>query len=46
MLADVLPTFTCTRAIANLWSICLGVNTFSSFLCDSFNGNIPFLNGF
>ena len=23
---DVLPTFTCSRAIDNLWSICLGVN--------------------
>ena len=24
--SDVLPAFTCTRAIANIWSICLGVN--------------------
>ena len=23
---DVLPTFTCARAIGNLWSICLGLN--------------------
>ena len=23
---DVLPTFTCSRAIGNLWSICLGVS--------------------
>ena len=24
--SDVLSAFTCTRAIGNLWSICLGVN--------------------
>ena len=24
--SDVLPAFTCVRAISNLWSICLGVN--------------------
>ena len=24
--SDVLPTFTCARAIGNLWSICFGVN--------------------
>ena len=24
--SDVLPAFTCVRAIGNLWSICLGVN--------------------
>ena len=24
--SDVLPAFTCARAIGNLWGICLGVN--------------------
>ena len=24
--SDVLPAFTCARAIGNLWTICLGVN--------------------
>ena len=27
--SDVLPPFTCARAISNLWSICLGVNIWS-----------------
>ena len=26
---DLLSAFTCTRAIDNLWNICLGVNIFS-----------------
>ena len=30
---DVLPAFTCATAIANLGSICLGVNILSFFPC-------------
>ena len=37
------PAFIYARAISNLLSICLGVNIFSPFPCDSFNGNIPLL---
>ena len=28
-LSELLPAFTCARAIGNLWSICLGVNILS-----------------
>ena len=28
--SDVLHAFTCARGIGNLWSICLGVNIFST----------------
>ena len=41
--SDVLSAFTCARAIGNVWSIFLGVNTFKLFLCVSFVGNIPLL---
>ena len=41
--SDVLPAFTCARAIGNLWNICLGVNVFSSFPYDGFNRNMPLL---
>ena len=47
-MSDVLPAFTCASAIGNLWSVCLGVNTFSCiakskghlFPCIAFIGNI------
>ena len=35
MISDVLPAFTCTRAIGNLWSICLRISN-SSLLPDVF----------
>ena len=46
--SDVLPAFTCARAIGNLWHTCLGVNIVSpSSLVPSvfviFIGNIPLL---
>ena len=31
--SDVLPAFTCARAIGNLWSICLGVKILRSSPC-------------
>ena len=31
--SDVLPAFTCARAIGNLWSICLEVNILRPFPC-------------
>ena len=47
----MLPDFTCARAIGNLWSICLGDNTFTCpaksegrpFPCVPVIGNIPLL---
>ena len=43
-LPDVLPAFTCAKAIGgNLWSICLGDNIFSPSLFAAFIGNIPLL---
>ena len=33
---DVLPVFTCSNAIGNLWSICLSVNIFIILPCISF----------
>ena len=41
--SDVLPVFTCERAIGNLWSIYLGVNVFNPFPFDDCNGNIALL---
>ena len=41
--SDVLPAFTCAKAIVNLQSICLGVNVVNPFPCIGFNGDIPFL---
>ena len=41
--SNVLPAFTCARAIDYLSRICLGVNTFSLFALFSFIGNIPLL---
>ena len=41
--SDVLPAFTCTRAIGNVWSICLGVNILSHLPCLDFIGSIPLL---
>ena len=49
--SDVLPIFTCARAMDNLSSICLGVNICNRiaklegrpFPCVSFIGNIPLL---
>ena len=38
--SDVLPVFTCARAIVNLQSICLGVNVVNPFPCIGFNGDI------
>ena len=42
---DVLPAFTWTRVIGNLWSVFLGVNIFNPFSC-VFIGNISFLKTF
>ena len=33
--SDVLPAFTCARAVGNLWSICLGVNILSCLHSDT-----------
>ena len=41
--SDMLPAFTCAKAIGNLWSICLGVNIFTPFLYVTFIGNILLL---
>ena len=50
--SDVLPTFTCARAIVILWSFCLGVNNLSRgrskdegcpLPCVDFIGNILLL---
>ena len=49
--SDVLPTFTCAKAIANLWNVCLGLNILSCVAkferpplsCVAFIGNIAFL---
>ena len=41
--SDVLPAFTCARAISNLLRIRLGVNIFNAFSCDGFNGHVPLL---
>ena len=41
--SDVLRAFTCTRAIGNLQSICLGVNILIPFSCVGFNENTPIL---
>ena len=38
--SDVLPAFTCARAIGNLRSICLGVNILSPSPCVTFIRNI------
>ena len=40
---DVLPAFTCARAIGNLWCICLGVNILSPSPFVAFIGNTPLL---
>ena len=40
---DVLPVFTCTRAIGNFWSICLRVNILSPSPFAAFTGNINLL---
>ena len=42
-LSDLLPAFTCARAIGNLWTICLGVNILSPVPVVDFNGNNPLL---
>ena len=41
--SDVLLAFTCESAIGKLWSLCLEINFFNPFPCDSFNENIPLL---
>ena len=41
--SDVLRAFTCTRAIGNLQSICLGVNILIPFSCVGFNENTTVL---
>ena len=41
--SELLPAFACARAIANLWSICLGVNILSPVPAVDFNGNNPLL---
>ena len=33
--SDMLPAFTCARAIGNLWSICLGVNNWGLELSET-----------
>ena len=33
--SDVLPTFTCAKAIGNLWSICVGLNSLSCLWSDT-----------
>ena len=38
-----LPAFTFARAIVNLWSIYLGVNSLIPFPFVGFSGNIPFI---
>ena len=39
--SEILPAFTCGRAIGNLSIICLGVNILNIFLFVAFIGNIP-----
>ena len=39
--SDVLPAFTCARAIGNFQSICLGVSILSPSPFDAFIRNIP-----
>ena len=41
--SELLPTFTCARAIGNFWSICVGVNILSPVPVVGFNGNNPLL---
>ena len=41
--SDMLPAFTCPRAIGNLSSICLGVNFFNPLPCVDFIEEIPLL---
>ena len=41
--SDVLPAFTCARAIVNVSSICLGVNILIHLPCLVFIGSIPLL---
>ena len=41
--SDVMPAFTCARAIGNLWSISLGVNILTLLPCAGFVENIPLL---
>ena len=42
-LSELLPAFTCVRAIGNLGSICLGVSTLSPVPVVDFNRNNPLL---
>ena len=37
--SDVLPVFTCARAIGSFWSICLGVNILDPVPFIDFNGD-------
>ena len=39
--SDVLPAFTCARAIGKVWNNCLGDNILSSLPYVNFIGNIP-----
>ena len=32
-LSELLPAFTCARAVGNLWSVCFGVNILSPVPC-------------
>ena len=41
--SELLPAFTCARAIGNLWSSCLGVIILSSVPFVNFNENNPLL---
>ena len=42
-ISNVLPPFTCAKAIGSLWGVCLGLSMFNLFPCVTFIENIPLL---